>query len=184
MIPGSTRGVDDMTSSSIHLDLDDLSLRGGEDFERNYPLELAPVVLGGQTYQVLVPEGVDVLVHRAAGGYLVTVSLNATLYGPCSRCLREVVLKVEGEEQEFVPTSKEGWDEAELSPFIEGHIVDVAGIAREATVLAVPEQVLCAEECRGLCPICGEDLNQRECGCHPPDADERWSALKDIKFED
>lgn len=173
-----------MTPSSIHLDLDDLGLRGGEDFERNYPLELVPVVLGGQTYQVLMPRGVDVCVHRAAGGYLVTVSATANFYGPCSRCLREVVLKVTTQEEEFVPTSKEGWDEAELSPFIEDHIVDVSGLAREAVVLAVPDRILCSEECCGLCPTCGKDLNQGGCECPPADVDERWSVLKDIKLDE
>lgn len=173
-----------METTAIHLSLKDLALRGGERHERTYPIELAPIVLGGQKYEVLVPNGVTLVVDRVAGGFLVALSLVASLYGPCDRCLREAPIQVKAKEQGFVPTAKDGWDEAELSPFIEDFVVDVSALAREATVLAFPSQVLCSEECPGLCPICGHDLNAGPCGCPPGATDERWMALKDLHLDD
>ncbi len=166
------------------LTLADLALRGGERYERTYRLELDPVVLGGVDYQVLVPGGVRVAVDRVTGGYLVEVSFDAKVYGPCARCLGEAVLDVHAEQQEFAPTAKDGWDETETSEFIRDLVVDVEGLAREAVILALPAQVVCMEACRGLCSHCGKDLNKEDCGCGQPEVDGRWSRLKDLHLEE
>jgi uncharacterized protein len=168
----------------VLLDLGDLSLRGGERHERTYSLDIAPVVLGGVSYDVLVPEGVTVTVARVTGGFLIDVSLEAKVYGPCARCLREATLKVLAEQQEFAPTAKDGWEESDLSAFVDEMVVDVAGIAREALVLALPAQVLCSQACKGLCPQCGRDLNNDTCDCGSIGVDERWSKLKDLTLDD
>lgn len=173
-----------MDASAIRLDLRELALRGGDRYKRAYPLEMAPILLGGQSYRVLVVDGVAVAVDRVAGGFLVNVSLVARLYGPCERCLGEATLEVRAEQQEFVPTTTAGWDESDLSPFIEDFVVDVSGLAREATVLALPSQVLCSPECLGLCPVCGKDLNTGSCQCAPTEGDERWATLRDIAFDE
>jgi uncharacterized protein len=172
-----------MDTSPIYVDLKDLALRGGERFERTFNLELAPVVLGGQSYQVLAPRGVNVVVDRVAGGFLVRIALTAVLYGPCERCLSEAKIEVAAEQQEFVPSTEEEWDESDLSPFIEDMVADVGGLAREATVLAVPGQILCSPECRGLCPTCGKNLNAGPCSCPSGMGDERWSSLQNLTFE-
>jgi uncharacterized protein len=164
------------------LHLADLALRGGERYERFYPLELEPIVLGGTDYRVLVPGGVTVTVDRVTGGYLVGVALDARIYGPCARCLDEAVLDVHAEQQEFGPTAKDGWEETEESEFIKDLVVDVDGLAREALILALPNQVVCSEECRGLCGVCGTDLNKGPCDCKEERIDERWSKLKDLRL--
>jgi uncharacterized protein len=164
------------------LSLADLALRGGERYERTYSLEFAPILLGEQ-YRVLVPDGVDVIVDRVTGGYLVTVDLDARVYGPCARCLGEAVVKVRAQQQEFAPTAKDGWEETEESEFIKDLVVDVDGLAREALVLALPAQVVCKEDCKGLCALCGKDLNKGPCECGEQKSDERWSRLKDLKLD-
>ena len=87
----------------MFLDLNDLSLRTGERHERTYSLDVDPVLLGGVAYQVLLPEGVTVAVDRVAGGFLVSVSAKARVYGPCARCLAETMVEVAAEQQEFAP---------------------------------------------------------------------------------
>ena len=166
------------------LNLADLPLRSGERYERVYPLEFEPILLGGTDHRVLVRDGVDLTVDRVAGGYLVTVSMDAKVYGPCARCLGEAVVEVHAEQQEFAPTAKDRWEEAEISEFVKDLVVDVDGLAREALILALPAQVVCAEECKGLCALCGEDLNKGPCGCAEDTMDERWSRLKDLKLSE
>jgi uncharacterized protein len=151
----------------MRLNLDDLGLRGGEQHVCTYTVEVAPVSLGGERYEVLVPEGVSLAIERIAGGYLVGLSMDAWAYGPCSRCLKEATLQVHAEQEEFAPTAVGGWAESESSAFIEDLVVDVSGLAREALVLAIPDKILCSVECRGLCPQCGADLNCGRCGCGP-----------------
>lgn len=159
------------------LNLAELSLRGGQRHERVYPLEMEPVMLGGSPYLVLIPGGVSVVVDRVAGGYLVTVSLDAKIYGPCSRCLGEAVIDLRAEQQEFAPATGDRWEESDLSEFIKDLVVDVGAIAREAVVLALPAQPVCEETCKGLCPRCGADLNTGECRCEEQ-LDDRWNALR------
>lgn len=173
-----------MDTSAIFVPLKELALRGGDRCERSHRMDMAPILLGGQSYEVLIPDGVTLTVDRIAGGFLVGVSLVAFLYGPCDRCLRESRLEVKAKEQEFVPTTKDGWDESELSPFIEDFVVDVGSLAREATVLALPSQIVCSPECPGLCPVCGDDLNCGPCKCPAGAIDERWMALTDLHLED
>ena len=168
----------------MQLSLADLSLRGGDHYERISPLEFEPLLLGGQKYPVLVPDGVTVQVDRVTGGYLVKVELDAKVYGPCARCLNEAVVPVHAEQQEFAPTAKDGWEETETSEFIEDLVVDVDGLAREALILSLPSQVVCEVDCRGLCGVCGQDLNKGTCGCAHEKTDGRWSALKDLKLDE
>ena len=105
----------------------------------------------------------EVAVERIAGGYLVDVELTAKVYGPCARCLKECSVEVGVSQQEYSPATPGEWDEASM--FIEDLEVDVSGLAREALVLAMPQPVLCAEECKGICAVCGADLNVGGCDC-------------------
>ena len=81
-----------------------------------------------------------------------------------------------------MPTHPEEWDEADLSPFIEDFVADIAALAREAIVLALPGQILCREECPGLCPQCGGALDGDDrCSCEASPLDPRWEALRRLK---
>jgi uncharacterized protein len=168
----------------IHVDLREFPLKPGDESERSYNLQVAPLLLGGQRYEVLLDEeGVVLGVERVAGGFLVTVTLTATLYGPCVRCLREVRTRASASEQEFAPARRADYEENDISPFIQDMVVDVAGLAREALLLGLPTQILCADDCPGLCPSCGQDLHLGSCSCQAMPADSRWERLKDLRVE-
>lgn len=153
----------------MRLNLNDLGLRGGQRHTCTYSVDVAPVMLGGARFDVVVSDGVDVTIERIAGGFLVDISLAATVCGPCSRCLREVCSEVRAEQEEFVPTTAGGWaeSESEASPFVEEMMLDLAGLTREAVVLSMPGRMLCTEGCKGLCPQCGGNLNEGACSCTP-----------------
>jgi uncharacterized protein len=173
-----------MDTFQTHLDLRNLDLRGAEHAERTFRVDLEPILLGGQIYQVVPKDGgIALRVDRATGGFLVRVKVAATVYGACMRCLKEVVLEEEGEEQEFAPTTRENWSDADLSPFIDDLVVDVPGFAREALVLGLPEKIHCTDACAGLCPQCGQDLNVVSCDCEAPALDPRLAKLREFKQE-
>lgn len=73
-------------------------------------------------------------------------------------------------------------DEAELG-FYEGAGLELEEILREQVLLALPMQHVCREDCKGLCPSCGENWNERSCDCRTELADPRWSALEDLKLK-
>ena len=66
----------------------------------------------------------------------------------------------------------------------QGPVLDVTDWAREAVALQFPTQVLCREDCRGLCPQCGVNLNEHPDHAHEQPTDSRWDALKDLALED
>jgi uncharacterized protein len=107
----------------------------------------------------------------------------------CARCLEPVVQKVQrnfdllyrpqgsdaGQREIPVTTT-----EAEIS-YYQGEGLLLEEALREQVLLAVPLKVICREDCRGLCPHCGKNLNLEQCSCAEPLEDPRWSALKDIR---
>ncbi len=107
----------------------------------------------------------------------------------CARCLepvkREVARKFEllyrpqgsdaGREEISVTDA-----EAEIG-YYQGDGVELKDILREQILLAVPMKMVCREECKGLCPQCGQNLNQGTCHCPEPVGDPRWNALKGLK---
>lgn len=168
-----------MSLMRSHLDLRELDLQKGERSEWHVPVEIGPLTLGGLRYDTLI-EGDEAVasVARVGGGFLVTIRIAARLHGPCFRCLREVALSLEAEEEEFVPQDPAKWTAEDVSPFIDDLVVDVAGISREALVLALPTKLLCREDCAGLCAQCGRDLNEGQCACALDTVDPRWDTLK------
>jgi uncharacterized protein len=102
---------------------------------------------------------------------------------PCRRCLKEVTVAVD-EEAHFI-FSSEGEDVADdpdVYPFDAlAPTLDLRPAVRETWLLSVPGFALCQEDCKGLCPTCGTDLNNGTCDCVPAAAESRWEALKAIR---
>jgi uncharacterized protein len=70
--------------------------------------------------------------------------------------------------------------EAEVG-YYQGEGVLLEDVLREQVLLALPLKAICREDCKGLCPHCGRNLNQELCNCAEASEDPRWSALKDIR---
>ncbi len=121
--------------------------------------------------------GPDVVVRGEASG---------RVRASCRRCLAAVRVAVE---TEISALYRAGVDsvEAEAEEVYplpaRAQVVDLGPAIREQVVLAAPSYVVCREECRGLCPRCGTDLNEGTCECEVADAEERWAPLRKLKFD-
>lgn len=135
------------------------------------------------------PEGFElsenprvVLTIEASGdrGVRLTGTLTTRLRETCSRCLETV------EREREIPIDLRF--EPDLDPWDEGpglYVLDanqeeleIGPALREELLLALPDYPLCKPECRGLCPQCGTDLNEGECGCVDEHGDPRWESLR------
>lgn len=106
-------------------------------------------------------------------------NLHAIVAGECRRCLTPVTVPVEVEIG--VLFAEDALDDPDAYPLPpDATEVDLRPAVREELALAAPGYVVCGEDCRGLCPRCGKDLNAGPCGCGPA-ADPRWRALADLK---
>ena len=109
-----------------------------------------------------------------------TLSIEVTM--PCSRCLKPVRVSVEAPFLEHfkVGSAPQTGEEADLFIAVPDNEVDLTPYVEEAVQLELPLVPLCAEDCKGLCPECGTDLNEGECGCDRTPVDPRLAALKDL----
>ena len=142
----------------------------------------------GSGLELARPLDVDLTAHDVGEGVLVRGTLKTAVRLACRRCLEPVEHPVDAHVELFFAPPAEGDDEhaddGEVYPLpARGDDLDLTGAVREQVLLETPEFALCREDCRGLCPTCGRDLNQGGCDCAPAEAGSPWSALKNVKFE-
>lgn len=136
-------------------------------------------------------EGVAELISRSLGDIRINGSLQVTVTAPCDRCLEPISLPVANPfDLVYMPASEAsegGEDEINEDAvevgFYEGSGLQLEDVLREVVLLALPMQLVCREDCRGICPVCGQNRNQRECSCHSAAVDDRWNKLKDLRTE-
>lgn len=171
-------------AQSTIVDLARLSLSHGEGARLELPVQLDPLELGGQTYK---PGGAPLEtrldVSRPSNGYAFRLRFGLRVEGPCMRCLESAVLETEIDAREVDAQSTE--DEELRSPYVEEDELDLGRWAHDAAVLAIPTRVLCRPECAGLCPVCGESLNDADPADHEHESggDPRWEKLNELRRE-
>ena len=183
-------------------DLGGLRLTSGEGRRLDLHVAIEPFSLGAERYPVqpeLVPVRLDI--SRTTGdGYALRLRFEATLAGPCMRCLEAAApsfaVDVREVSQPPDPRAPRGpaaarhrakpadEDDELSSPYIEHGVLDLRAWARDALALSLPSNLLCREDCAGLCPVCGVNLNQAgEEHQHERSPDPRWAALSELHFE-
>jgi len=146
----------------------------GENLEQVTPLKVtgsAEIFPGSDDelrvcgqYSVEMAAQCDRCLGRA--NFPLSVSFDLT-YQPVSAIAREEEVAIEAEETEV--------------GFFEGGGISLEEILREQVLLALPMQRVCDEACKGICPECGKNRNEGDCGCSPVAVDDRWSALRNFK---
>lgn len=133
-----------------------------------------------------------VRVIRTHEGFLVRAELETQVKLTCSRCLDQFELKSRlTMEEESFPTidpttgkTTEPPEEAEgVIHLDDQHVMDMKEVVRQYALSEAPIKPLCRDECPGLCPECGSNLNKEKCNCKTASADPRWSALAELLTE-
>ena len=118
-------------------------------------------------------------VAHTTSGYSLRLRFEAGLEGPCMRCLEPADHGVAVDAREVDQPG--GGEELQLARTSTGDELDMAAWARDALALALPTQIVCSEDCLGLCPVCGENLNTAGPEhAHEREPDPRWAALREL----
>jgi uncharacterized protein len=163
-------------------DLGGLRLSAGEGRRLELRVAIDPLMLAGERYSVdphLVPARLD-LSRMTGAGYSLRLRFEATLAGPCMRCLEpaEPVFSVDARE-----VSQPGEADELCSPYVEGGLLDLHSWARDALALSVPTTLLCQDQCAGLCQVCGVNLNVAGSEHrHERAPDPRWAKLSELRL--
>jgi DUF177 domain-containing protein len=162
-------------------DLRQAKLRPGEEHRDEQEIALSPYDLGGQRY-LPVPDvaNAELVITRGTSGTTFELAFPVRLHGPCYRCLKDAVLDLDIRAREYQATSPGESDELR-TPYVEENKLHLSNWARDAIALELPEQILCREDCAGLCPICGEDLNENPHEHEEESGDPRWAALEGLR---
>jgi DUF177 domain-containing protein len=166
------------------VDLGRLSLSHGEGARLDISVRLDPLELGGQTY---APAGnaVDARldVSRPTNAYAFRLRFPLHVEGPCMRCLEPAAVETEVDAREIDQSNTE--DEELRSPYVVEGDLDLGRWAHDAAVLAMPTRILCRPDCAGLCPVCGESLNDANPADHQHGTmpDPRWAKLDQLKLD-
>jgi uncharacterized protein len=158
-----------------------LRLRAGDEHRDAVAVELEPFELGGLRY-LPVPQEVEaeLTVAQATTGVDLRLSFEARLHGPCMRCLADAVVDVRIDAREYHDADAKAAEELR-SEYVAEDQLELSAWARDAIALALPDQILHAPDCAGLCPVCGKDLNVEPHVHADETPDPRWSALEELR---
>lgn len=175
----------------MRINVADIKLEAGSHKRFDLTASLEPVELGGQEFLFEQPFTGEAEVWNAGDRLLVKVELSGEARLQCSRCLTQYTEPMEiSFEEEFVAgapgegqTEEDEEDESGRTvSFYEGDEIDLTEPIRENILLELPMKPLCDEDCQGLCPTCGVNLNEAECKCEAvaESVDPRLAKLKDL----
>jgi uncharacterized protein len=171
--------VDDITADAKELTFSE------PEGEINRALGLGPI----REYRLGGPVNVVLSYYRAGTELFFRGELTAATVASCARCAEDFIAP-SGRSFRYVLAPRSIGDESkgdlrvedlEFSLY-EGDEVNLTPLIREQMLLALPTRPLCREDCRGLCPRCGANLNDGDCGCVLENADARLSVLRSIKI--
>jgi uncharacterized protein len=163
-------------------DLGRLGLSSGEGRRIDLELAVDPHEVAGERYSVKDGAAAATLdAARTSSGYSLRLRYEVRLDGPCMRCLEDARESISIDSREV---DQPGGGEDLRSPYLMEEELDVKAWARDALALALPAQIVCWEDCLGLCAVCGENLNEAgEEHHHEQAPDPRWAKLSEVRFE-
>ena len=174
----------------MKLRIDDITAEGREVRFVEPEQEINRTLARGALREYFIKAPLQVLLsyYRAGSEIFVSGTLDTVATAACSRCAEEFDLpshrrfryilaaQVMGDAKDFALKA----EDLEFS-FYQGDEIDLSPLIREQSLLALAERPLCREECRGLCPQCGANLNEGDCGCILGHSDPRLAVLRSLK---
>ena len=148
--------------------------------------ELAPdLELSAKGFEFPDPVEVNISAMKSGDEIIVQGRVATTVEMECARCLDIFEMEINPRIQFVIQLldthlpQMSGDDDFIILPKTSGEY-DIADRVRESIILELPLKPLCYEGCRGLCPMCGVNLNESSCECTPDKTDERWDTLKQL----
>lgn len=111
---------------------------------------------------------------------VITGQADITLNIPCDRCLEDVEVPFSLDFEKHVNLEAEDDKESDETNYIDGYNLDVDKLLYNEILIGWPMKVLCSEDCKGICSVCGQNLNEGTCDCEDTGLDPRMSVIRDV----
>ena len=169
----------------INISLEKLKSREINVMELDFAEHLDHISVDGRQISILSPLEIKGEIVNTTEGMYLECNIKTTIEDFCSRCLKEMQVEIDSNIQGFLVEKDKEFLEAEEDIFVyHGDSLNFYKIIVDAIALNVPQKLLCSEDCRGLCPGCGADLNVEECRCSEEEKDERLIDPRLAKLKD
>lgn len=160
------------------LDVSPILDQSGSTLPFEVSLDLSELTFGG--CRTDAPVKAAGTVRNTAGVFVLSSELQSVLRGVCDRCAKELVREIRFPLHAILSARPQ--DDGEEDPWsfpLENNKADLDEIVTTAFVLSMEPKFLCREDCKGLCPRCGKDLNDGPCDCRP-EPDPRFAVLSQL----
>ncbi len=167
----------------MFIHLSDVFTSEGKRLDAEIELEMTCFDNGLERFEIVEKSPVRVCVeHLETGKALLKADLQLTLRAACDRCLTEVPLPLSLHAERMIhsPEKAEDAEEDDDQLFVEGYELDVEALAHDMIIGNWPAKILCGQDCLGICPVCGQNRNVRDCGCDTFVPDPRMAVIQDI----
>jgi uncharacterized protein len=175
----------------------------GREVVQGMKIQVGGLSEGGHQYHFDAPAGeiglgeefsevhADVVLDKTANQIALNATVHTSANFTCDRCTAPFASPLSSSyRMHYIWNDEDAsqYDVAEVQVIPQGStIIDITEDVRQTVLIAVPLKLLCREDCLGLCPYCGKDLNEGLCECRPEEPDSRWEklrALQDRKSQD
>ncbi len=161
------------------LDVSKIINNDGKSLDISDEISFGKLEFNGQDVVFASPVSFAGSVKNIGGKLYLELDAHAEYIGECARCIKEVVQKLDFEVNE-VFSKAELENENDDVIILNSNEIDLKEIIEQALCCALPITCLCSEECMGLCPVCGCNLNEESCSCESDNIDPRLAVLKDF----
>ncbi|MGH7481543.1 MAG: YceD family protein [Longimicrobiales bacterium] len=170
------------------LELDLARLRGHRSLQLAWDVPADAALLDGDELCLSGPLHVEMEAQLAGSDVVVRGRVQSTVRAECRRCLKELELPLAENIAALYTASLDEDDDAgaadaeDVYPLARNaRTLNLGPMVRELVLLSVPAFAVCDDECRGLCPGCGIDLNEGECECEAEAVDARWTPFRELE---
>ena len=181
-----------MEGASIKIPAELFALAESSRFEGS--LDLPELSIGPDIYRFAQPIHWEATATNTGEAILIEGSVNATGATQCARCLDDVAVDFAGAIEGYFLIGDdvdhpEDLDDDEFDVLPDDHVIDLVPLIEAALIVEAPNMPLCREDCKGICPQCGANLNDGPCGCAQEDsrfddAQNPFAVLKSLAFDD
>ena len=166
------------------INLSDVLSEQHKTIERDCPLDMVEFKSELGTFPIGEKENAHIVVQHVKGReLLIKGKAELTIIIPCDRCLADVPVKFELEFTKNVDLDESNdakVDELDEKNYIDGYHLDVDKVLYNEILIGWPMKILCSDDCKGICNVCGQNLNEGTCDCEDTSLDPRMSVIRDV----
>ena len=166
------------------LNLSDVLSEQHKAIHESVPIEMTCFKSEMGDYAITEKTPLELSVEYAGDRKLeVTGKAEITSVAPCDRCLEDVEVKVTLDFKHKIDTESDAYDQSEdldENTYIDGYSLDVEQLVCNELLVGWPTKILCSEDCKGICNVCGQNLNKGTCNCEDTGLDPRMSVIRDV----